>query len=91
MVGLLFPSIVDWCFYIVSIAKTSSKKIGALSRSMKFPSPEVATYIYKYTIQPCTDCNFHVWAGAPSGYLDMLNKLQERVCRAADPSIACLS
>ena len=50
MLGLTFSSKLDWGSYIVSIAKTASKKIGALIRSMKFLSPEVALYLYKSTI-----------------------------------------
>ena len=34
MLGLIFSSKLDWGSYIVSIAKTASKKIGALIRSM---------------------------------------------------------
>ena len=45
MLGLTFSSKLDWGSYIISIAKTASKKIGALIRSMKFLSPEVALYI----------------------------------------------
>ena len=45
MLGLTFSSKLDWGSYIVSIAKTASKKIGALIRSMKFLSPEVALYL----------------------------------------------
>ena len=40
---------MDWGSYIISIAKTASKKIGALICSIKFPSPEVALYLYKST------------------------------------------
>ena len=36
MLGLTFSSKLDWGSYIISIAKTASKKIGALIRSMKF-------------------------------------------------------
>ena len=50
--GLIFSSKLDWAFYIISIAKTSSKKFGALIRSMKCISPEVALYLYKSTIRP---------------------------------------
>ena len=50
MLGLTFSSKLDWGSYIISIAKTASKKIGALIRSMKFLSPEVALYLYKSTI-----------------------------------------
>ena len=42
MLGLTFSSKLDWGSYITSIAKTASKKIGALIRSMKFLSPVVA-------------------------------------------------
>ena len=45
MLGLTFSSKLGWDSYIISIAKTASKKIGALIRSMKFLSPEVALYI----------------------------------------------
>ena len=31
---------------------------------------------------------FHVWAGAPSCYLELLDKLQKRICRTAGPSLA---
>ena len=37
MLGLTFSSKLDWDSYIVSIAKTGSKKIGALICSLKFP------------------------------------------------------
>ena len=37
MLGLTFSSKLDWDSYIVSIAKTASKKFGALIRSLKFP------------------------------------------------------
>ena len=53
MLGLTFSSKLDWGFYIISIAKTASKKIGALICSMKFLSPEVAPYLYKSTVCPC--------------------------------------
>ena len=60
MLGLTFSSKLDWGSYIISIAKTASKKIGALIRSMKFLSPEVALHLYKSTICPCMECCCHV-------------------------------
>ena len=73
-----------------TIAKTASKKIGALISSMKFLSPEVALYFYKSTIQPCMDYCCHVWAGAPSCYLELLDKLQKQICKTVGPSLAAL-
>ena len=77
MLVLTFSSKLDWGSYIISIAKTASKKIGALIRSMKFLSPEVALYLYKSTMHPCMEYCFHIWAGAPSCYLGLLDKLQK--------------
>ena len=71
-----------------SIAKTASEKIGTLIRSMKFLSPEVALYLYKSTIHPCIKYCCHVWARAPSCYLELLDKLQRQICRTAGPSLA---
>ena len=89
MLGLTFCSKLDWSSYIISIAKTASKKIGALIRSLMFLSPEVALYLYKSTIRPCMECCCHVWAGAPSCYLELLDKLQKWICRTVDgPSLA---
>ena len=88
MLGLTFSSKFNWGSYIVSIAKTASKKIGALIRSMKFLSPEVALYLYKSTIRPCMEYCCHVWARAPSCYLELLDKLQKRICRTVGPSLA---
>ena len=76
MLRLTFSSKLDWVSYIISIAKTSSKEIGALIRSIKFLSPEVALYLYKSSIRPCMEYCCHVWAGAPTCYLDLLDKLQ---------------
>ena len=42
MLWLTFSCKLDWGSYIISIAKTAAMKIGALIRSMKFLSPEVA-------------------------------------------------
>ena len=55
---------------------------------MKFLSPGVALYLYRTTIRPCIEYCCHVWAGAPSCYLDLLDKLQKQICRTVGPSLA---
>ena len=74
---LTFSSKLDWGSYIISIAKTASKKIAALIRSMKFLSSEVVLYLYKSTIHPCMGYCCQVWTGAPSCYLELLDKVQK--------------
>ena len=81
MVGFTCSSKLDCGAYIISIAKTSSKKIGALICSMKSLSPEGPLYLYKSTICPCMEYCCHISAGAPSCYLDLL------LCRIIGPSL----
>ena len=69
-------SLLNWIeTYIISIAMTAPKKIRALICPMKFLSPEVALYLYKYSIRSCLEYCCHAWAGAPSCYSELLNKL----------------
>ena len=55
---------------------------------MKFLSPEVPLYLYKPTILSCMEYCCHVQTGAPSCYLELLDKLQKQICRTAGPSLA---
>ena len=79
MLGLTFSYKLDLDSYIISFAKAASRKIGAFTRFMKFFSFEVALYLYKSTTRPCMEYCGHVWAGAPSCYLQLLDKLQKRI------------
>ena len=88
MLGLNFSSKLDWGSYIISIAKSASKKIGALICSMKFLSPEVALYLYKSAIRPCMEYCCHVWAGAPNCFLELLDKLEKRISKTIGTSLA---
>ena len=55
---------------------------------MKLLSPEVALYLYKSTTWPCMEYCCHVWAGASSSYLELLDKLQKQICSTVGPSLA---
>ena len=39
-------------------------------------------------MRPCMECCCHAWAGAPSCCLELLGKLQKRICRTIGPSLA---
>ena len=88
MLGLTFSSILDWGTYIISVAKTASKKIGTLICSMTFLSPEAALHLYKSIIRPCTEYCCHVQAGSHTCYLELLDKLQKQIHRTVGPSLA---
>ena len=82
-------SLLNWIgSYIISIAITASENIGALIHSMKFLFPEIALYLYKSTIWLCMEYCCHIWAGAPSSYLKLLDKLHKRICRTVGLSLA---
>ena len=56
---------------------------------MKFLSPEIVLYFYKSTIQPCMEYCCHVWASAPSCYLELLDKVDIKlIYRIVCPSLA---
>ena len=76
MLQLTFSWKFDCGSCIISIAKSTSKKIGALICFMKLLSPEVALYLYKSTIHPFMEYCCPIWAGAPSSSLELLEKLQ---------------
>ena len=65
MIGLTFFSVLDWGSYSISIAKTDSKKIQALIRSVK-----VALYLCICNIQLFMDYCCHVWVDVPSCCLE---------------------
>ena len=82
MLGFIVSSKLDWGFYIIYIAKTASKKIGALIPSMKFLSAEVALYLYKSTIHPGMEDCCHIWAGTQllQGIVRQATKLNMQDC-----------
>ena len=88
MLGLTFSSKLDWGSYIICIAKTASLRIGALIGSMKFRFPEVALYLYKYTIRPCMEYYSPILDGAPRCCLESLDKVQKQICRTVGSSLA---
>ena len=88
MLGLSFSSKLDWDSNIVSIAKTFYENIGTLILSIKLLSLEVALYLCKSTMRPLMEYCCQVCAGAPSCYLDMLDKLQKRIPSTVGPSLA---
>ena len=72
MLGLFFSCKLDQHFYIASIAKTTSKKVGKLIRCIKFIAPDIALCFRKSNVEPCLKYYCYVRAGAR----DYLYKLE---------------
>ena len=72
MLGLTYSSKLDWGSYIVSIAKTASKKIGALIPSMKFMEFVLwKTVIMSGLVLLVATCN--CWIRYRNGYTELLD------------------
>ena len=71
ILGLSLCSKFAWGPYIASFAKTLSNEIGALIRSMKFLSFEVALFLYKLYKSAIRFYSCHVWADPLSCHLNM--------------------
>ena len=54
---------------------------------MTFPSLEIVLSLYSFNIRQCMEYCRHVLAGAPKRYLDIVDRLQQRVCKAVGPAI----
>ena len=78
---------MDCCTFFIFIAKCAPKKIWTLICCKKFLSPDLALYLHKSMTQPCMECCCHIWAGAPSCYLKLLDQLQKQICRTVGPSL----
>ena len=44
-------------------------------------------YLYKFIIRSCMEYFCHVWDGAPSWYLELLDKLRKQICKTVGPSL----
>ena len=80
MLGLTVSSNLNLGSYIISNAKTASRKTEVFVLSIEFLSLEVTLYHCKSTIRPFMKYCCHVWAGTPNCYLNLLVKLQKRIC-----------
>ena len=81
-----------WALTLSLLLKLPPRKLEPfLWTSMKFLSPEVAVYLYKSTIHPCIEYCCPVSPGAPSCYLELLDRLQKQISRTIVSSFAaCL-
>ena len=71
MPGLTFSSKLDWGSYIISIAKTVSKKIGALIRSINLPYDHVWNTVVMSGLVLLV-ATWNCWISYRNGYAGLL-------------------
>ena len=79
LLGLTFSDYFTWNTYIESIAKSAAMKVGSLFRSRNFLSPDSILCLYKAIIRPCMEYCCHIWAGASTNCLRLLDRIQRRI------------
>ena len=86
ILGLSFSSKLNWGLILSLLLKRHPRKL----------EPSFILLSFFLLRLPCISINLpyglawnccHVWAGAPSCYLEMLDKLQKRICGTVGPSL----
>ena len=84
MFGLTFSSKFDWGSFIISIAKEN----WSFNSFYEVYFSWGCSVSLQSNIRPGMEFCCHVWAGAPSCYLELSDVLQKRICRTVGPSLA---
>ena len=88
LLGLTLTSDLSWGQYIQSIAKIAARKVGSLYRARSYLSQAAILHIYKSLVRPCMEYCCHLWAGAPSTSLNLLDRIQRRVVNIVGPDLS---
>ena len=90
LIGMVFELISEMFHEMISLNLMFwGWLIGALICFMKFLFPDIALDLYKSNIQPCMEyCCCHVWAGTPSCFLELFDKLQKWIYMTFAPLLA---
>ena len=84
MLGLTFFSELDWGYYVSLLRKVPPRILDYWFILWRF----FLLYLYKSALWPCIEYGCHVWAGAPSWYLELVDMLQKCICKSVGPSFA---
>src|SRR6266478_401171 len=88
ILGLTFSSNLSWHIHISNTAKSAARKLGFLFRAKEYFSPNQLLILYKSQIRPTLEYSSHIWGGAPTTTLKLLDSIQSRAIRLiGDPSL----
>ena len=86
ILGLQISSSLSWRDHIVQIAKSASKKLGALFRCKQYLDSAQLFKLYTGFICPCLEYCSHIWGSSP--YTSLLNRVESKAIRLiGDPSL----
>ena len=81
-------SVLEEKSFFKMLGLTFSSKLDWGSYIISIAKKAVPLYLCKSVIRPCMEYCCHVWGGAPNCYLELLDKLQTWICRAAGASLS---
>lgn len=81
MLGVNLSSNMCWQDHLRNVSLNAARRLGFLRRCKKFISVNNLYTIYKAFIRPLLEFNSHLWAGAPSSTLNMVDRIQNRAVR----------
>lgn len=88
LLGLSFSSSLNWSPHVQLLASRACRKIGFLFRSRRYFTPTQLLLLYKAQIRPTLEYCSHVWGGASSTSLSLLDRVQRKAIRLiADPDL----
>ena len=88
LLGLTISSNLSWTNHIKLLATRAARKIGFLFRARKYFSSSQLLLLYKAQISPTLEYCCHIWGGAPSTHLSLLDRIQRKAVRLiSDPSL----
>jgi len=79
ILGLNINTELSWKPHITMIAKSASKKLGALFRLRRHFNSHQLLQIFKTSIRPCMEYCSHVWGGSSATFL--LDRIQSKAIR----------
>ena len=86
ILGIQISSSLSWRDHIVQIAKSASKKLGALFRCKHYFNSAQLLKLYTGFIYPCLEYRSHIWGSSP--HISLLDKVESKAIRLiGDPSL----
>ena len=86
ILGLQISSSLSWRDHIVQIAKSASKKLGALFWCKQYFNSAQLFKLYTGFICPCLEYCSHIWGSSP--YTSLLDRVESKAIRLiGDPSL----
>ena len=81
MLGVTITNSLNWNTHIKTIVRSASRRLGILYRAKRLFSSTQRLTLYKAQVRPLLEYCSHVWGGAASTTLALLDRVQKKAIR----------